>query len=295
MQDTEENHEVQAEEAIDTPTQEPVEDGQPVAVGLAAEGEVTEGPTAGAQNAATVDTPTEPERDPLPEEPDADAAPQLSAEAVYTNADQKIEHSEPGFLHRAVSQNGLAITEISIDAKPGLIGEQNTLDKGELLTVNSDGSYSYDPNGAYDDLPAGETVVASALVLTVVDTSNQMAGTMLVSVSVHGVNESVDKNPAQTLRATVNQTEDKRLNLLEMSGAARLDAKEVTLVKINGAAFAGSIPFMLPGGAKVTASGDGRFFFEPNSCLPGECVITFTVDVDGEETTLDLSIEVKSV
>ena len=32
-----------------------------------------------------------------------------------------------------------------------------TTDKGALVTVNSDGSYSYDPNGQFESLDVGES------------------------------------------------------------------------------------------------------------------------------------------
>lgn len=38
-----------------------------------------------------------------------------------------------------------------------VLGEQVTLASGALLTLNGDGTFDYDPNGAFDDLAVGET------------------------------------------------------------------------------------------------------------------------------------------
>jgi len=37
------------------------------------------------------------------------------------------------------------------------IGQQITLASGALLTLNADGAFLYEPNGAFDDFAAGET------------------------------------------------------------------------------------------------------------------------------------------
>ena len=60
--------------------------------------------------------------------------------------------------------------QISLLSSGGNVGRQITLPSGALLTVNPDGTYSYDPNHLFDYLPAAGS---GASVLTVTDTFSQ--------------------------------------------------------------------------------------------------------------------------
>ncbi|QDU09046.1 Calx-beta domain-containing protein [Gimesia aquarii] len=52
---------------------------------------------------------------------------------------------------------GQVLTVIAVDG--GTIGTQFSLSSGALLTLNSTGNFSYDPNGQFDSLAAGETTI----------------------------------------------------------------------------------------------------------------------------------------
>lgn len=54
-----------------------------------------------------------------------------------------------------INGNGFDITEVN--GADSNVGGQITLGSGALLTVNDDGSFSYDPNDQFDDLNQGET------------------------------------------------------------------------------------------------------------------------------------------
>ena len=49
-----------------------------------------------------------------------------------------------------------------VNGDAGNVGTQITLPSGALLTVNVDGTFSYDPNGAFDDLPGPLSGFATA-------------------------------------------------------------------------------------------------------------------------------------
>ncbi|MGQ0672289.1 MAG: Ig-like domain-containing protein, partial [Hyphomicrobium sp.] len=49
------------------------------------------------------------------------------------------------------------LTVVAVNGAPGAVGTTITLASGALLTLNADGSYDYDPNGAFNDLSVGET------------------------------------------------------------------------------------------------------------------------------------------
>ncbi|MFC4349321.1 Ig-like domain-containing protein [Kordiimonas lipolytica] len=49
------------------------------------------------------------------------------------------------------------LTVSAVNGDSAAVGQQVLLDSGALLTLNADGTYSYDPNGAFDSLNDGET------------------------------------------------------------------------------------------------------------------------------------------
>ncbi|RZJ25298.1 MAG: calcium-binding protein, partial [Brevundimonas sp.] len=59
--------------------------------------------------------------------------------------------------------DGPALTIASVNGSPASVGTQITLASGALLTVNADGTYSYNPNGRFDNLPgAGSGSISTA-------------------------------------------------------------------------------------------------------------------------------------
>ncbi|HAH48510.1 MAG TPA: hypothetical protein DCM07_27440, partial [Planctomycetaceae bacterium] len=52
---------------------------------------------------------------------------------------------------------GDSFTVAAVNAVSGNVGNQITLASGALLTVNADGTFIYDPNGAFESLGATDT------------------------------------------------------------------------------------------------------------------------------------------
>ena len=75
---------------------------------------------------------------------DADAA--LNGEDVLADNGNG-EDSDP---------DGDPLTVTAVNGEAADIGSEIALPSGALLTLNDDGSFDYDPNGAFDDVPAGE-------------------------------------------------------------------------------------------------------------------------------------------
>ena len=67
----------------------------------------------------------------------------------------------------------------------GEIGQQVTLASGALLTLNADGTFDYDPNGAFDHLAEGETAT-DGFAYTVSD-GNGGVDTASVTITIDGV------------------------------------------------------------------------------------------------------------
>ena len=49
-----------------------------------------------------------------------------------------------------------ALTVTAVEGNPGDVGTQITLASGALLTLNANGTFAYDPNGAFEQLPVGD-------------------------------------------------------------------------------------------------------------------------------------------
>ncbi|MCP4388433.1 MAG: hypothetical protein GY802_09065, partial [Gammaproteobacteria bacterium] len=77
---------------------------------------------------------------------------------------------------------------IEVNGNPASVGSEVTLASGALLTMNADGSFSYDPNGQFDYLKAGESTTDDFAY-----TYDDGAGgtdTATVSITVNGVNDA---------------------------------------------------------------------------------------------------------
>lgn len=79
----------------------------------------------------------------------------------------------------------------AINGDEAAVGTTVTLDSGALVVVGADGSYSYDPNGAFDALDAGQTATDS-FVYQIADGNGGFADATM-SVTVTGLaNETVE-------------------------------------------------------------------------------------------------------
>lgn len=77
------------------------------------------------------------------------------------------------------------ISVTAVNGDDAAIGQTITLDSGALLTLNADGSYDYDPNGAFDELNDGETGV-DTFGYTISDGQGGTANTT-VEITIEGI------------------------------------------------------------------------------------------------------------
>jgi Ca2+-binding RTX toxin-like protein len=98
------------------------------------------------------------------------------------------------------SADSISITEVNGSA--GNVGTQITLASGALLTVNADGSYAYDPNGAFDSLDP-EEMAFDSFTYTVEDGFGASdEATVTITVSGAGINEVTGTSGNDTLAGT---------------------------------------------------------------------------------------------
>ena len=93
------------------------------------------------------------------EAPTATNSDYTTDEATTVNGNALTEDTGSGIDSDPDAADVLTVTEVNGDATA--IGSQITLPSGALLTMNADGTYSYDPNGQFEGLAVGESTTDS--------------------------------------------------------------------------------------------------------------------------------------
>ena len=108
--------------------------------------------------------------------------------AAATDEDSVLNVAAPGVLADDSDVDGGALTVSAVDGNAAAVGNPVALASGALLTLNADGSYSYDPNGAFEYLGAGESDT-DTFTYEVADGNGGFA-TATVTITVNGVNDA---------------------------------------------------------------------------------------------------------
>lgn len=175
-------------------------------------------------------------------------------------------------LANDVELDGETLTVTRVDRSVANVGTQVALASGALLTVNSDGTFDYDPNGAFDALAAGETEVDSFL-YTVTDGTTEVAATAFIRV-----NGRNDDPVAEDDAFNVGSTATASANVLEVLGGAAdsdIDGDTLTVSAVNGEAGDVGTQVTLASGALLTLNTDGTFDYDPNGQFPTGGADTF--------------------
>lgn len=125
-----------------------------------------------------------------------------------------------------VDGTALAVTEVNGTVQN--VGAQVTLLSGALLTLNADGTFAYDPNGAFDSLETGQTGTDS-FTYKVVD-GDGGSDTATVTVTVNGVSP-----PTITQSVLVDFEGLAEGPLTEAAGLSVDGLSVVTSSQLNGA------------------------------------------------------------
>ena len=220
--------------------------------------------------------------------------PTAVADRDTTSEDNTLSQGAPGVLANDSDPDGDPLSVIDVNGSSP--GSQITLSSGALLTVNGDGSYTYDPNGQFETLAAGDTTTDTFTyrIEDAAGATDQTTGTLVVA----GVND------APTLRdSTFATTEDDTLfqaapGVLGNDTDPEGDALQVT--QVNGASTVGS-EVTLPSGATLTMDGNGSFTYVPtqdqiDTLAVGETVtdsFSYTAtDGNGGSGTATASVEI---
>lgn len=108
--------------------------------------------------------------------------PEAIADSLTTNENQTITGNVLT-NDRDIDGDNLVVT--AINGNSDNIGDQITLPSGVLLTLNSNGTFNYDPNSVFGDLNPGET--ASDRFTYTISDNNGGSDTATVTITINGV------------------------------------------------------------------------------------------------------------
>ena len=200
------------------------------------------------------------------------------AYSVSENAVRSV--TAPGVLANDVDDDGDPLRVLKVNGLRFNVGREITLDSGALLSLNSDGSFHYDPNGQFDDLNDGESVTDS-FEYTVSDGRGGRS-TATATVTIDGITDP----PAPEVIQFFLVDADNDVIFRQLRSGDRIDPDELgdrrfsIIAQVEDEADAESVVFRLNGDRVKTESiepyalfGDnpftgnifGRPLFEPGS------------------------------
>ena len=110
--------------------------------------------------------------------------------ATAENATAVVGGGNPNLLANDVDKDGDAITLTQVNGSAGNVGTQITLASGALLTVNADGTYTYDPNHVFDYLPGSASGASNTSATDSFSYTIDGGSTVTVTVTVNGVDSN---------------------------------------------------------------------------------------------------------
>jgi len=130
----------------------------------------------------------------------ANVAPEANADALKTCANAGSKTVDLLANDRDADGDILSVLSISDADEMAFVGESLTLDSGATVTLNADGTVSYDTNGVHDALLVGSEFAEETVTYTVSD-GNGDTGTSTLDVTVCGAASTLqmicDSLPAQ--------------------------------------------------------------------------------------------------
>src|SRR5262249_44434872 len=119
----------------------------------------------------------------------ANDAPVAADDTATTDEDTALHVAAPGILSNDIDVDaGDTRAVAAVNGDSATVGQPITLASGAVVTVLSDGSYTYDPNGAFEALAPGETATDS-FTYTVTDAAGATSAAT-VTITITGVNDA---------------------------------------------------------------------------------------------------------
>ena len=229
-------------------------------------------------------------------------APIAVDDADATDEDTVLNVSANGVLGNDTDVDVETLTVNAVNGMAVNVGQQIATTGGGLVTLNADGSFDYDPNGAFEDLDDGESRT-DTFTYTATD-GDLTSNTATVTITVTGVNDPPVANDDSGVNFTTD--EDTPINISAANGLLAndtdVDDEPLMVAVVNGTTLNVGQQLTISG-ALVTANADGSVAFDPNGAFEslgnGEmATVTFTyaaTDGDATSNTATVTITVNGV
>ncbi len=160
--------------------------------------------------------------------------------------------------------NGDTISVGTVQGSDLNVGQQITLASNAIVTVNADGSFSYDPNGQFNSLGLGASTTDS-FVYQAIDNHGALSNTATVTINITGLNDT-------PVAVDDSNSTDEDAVLTVGSGADNLLANDsdidvgdtLTVGSVQGSALNVGQALTLSSGALLTVNADGSYDYDPN-------------------------------
>ena len=158
--------------------------------------------------------------------------------------------------------DGDNLTVNSVEGSTGNVGQEITLPSGALVTLTSDGTYSFDPNGQFESLNDSETA-SKTFQYSITDGEGHTTEEATVTVTITGTNDppvaqDVDLGPSPA-RSTISY------NLLDNVIDPEENGLSVIEVEGQSTGVSGPNSITLSSGVLVTIDGSsGDTTIDPN-------------------------------
>ncbi|WP_428686453.1 Ig-like domain-containing protein [Roseibium sp.] len=188
------------------------------------------------------------------------SAPVAAADGFSVDEDAVL--SGANLLVNDTDANGDALSVGSVNGSSANVGSQIVLASGALLTVNADGTFAYDQNGAFDALQADEIATESFTYTATDGTGSSSPAT--VTITINGVTDNTapvaaDDNFSLAENGTVSDT------LLANDSDA--DGDTLTVTQVEGTTANVGSEITLASGARLTVNADGTFDYNTNGAF----------------------------
>ncbi|WP_143874403.1 beta strand repeat-containing protein [Nostoc linckia] len=158
---------------------------------------------------------------------------------------------------------GDTLTVSAVNGNAADVGNQITLTSGALLTLNTNGTFAYNPNGKFESLSVGATG-SDSFTYTISDGS--LTSTATVNVTINGVNDAPTGSPTATLSNTAEDTSITINTSDLLAGFSDVDAGD-TLSVANLTANNGTL----------VNNNNGTYTFTPTANFNGTVTLTYNV------------------
>ncbi|WP_306253248.1 Ig-like domain-containing protein [Parvularcula sp. IMCC14364] len=184
--------------------------------------------------------------------------------------------------------DGDTLTITTVNGETADVGQQVTLASGALLTVNADGTFSYDPNGQFESLAVNETDTDS-FTYTVMDDDTGVSSPATVTVTIDGVNDAPEFDELTLVPASVDEE-----GSITVDGTfLDPDLSDTHTITIDWGDGSSSTVVELTGGERSFQAEHQYLDDDPSGTASDDYTISFSIadnNAGGDSTTRDVTV-----